>query len=258
MKFTAILATASAALVSVVAAQENPFHEPIASSVLVAGKSFNITWGPTTKGTVSLLLKKGLANDLSTVGTIATDIANSGSYSWTVPADTVTGNDYALEITDAAKDINYTPQFVIQGVPASYSASSASSSASSTSEFATASTSTVVSTKSILSTSVIATQSVYGSHSISTTVKPTFTAPAIIYTAGTGSAGVPVHTNGTIAISTLKPTGGESTKTSASGSKTSTTALSTPSPSSPSAANSVQVALSMMAGAFLIALLSLL
>jgi len=255
MRFTSILATASAALFSIVAAQENPIHEPIASSVLVAGKLFNITWGPTTKGTISLLLKKGLATNLDTVGTIATDIPNSGAYPWLIPADLVTGSDYAIEIISAAKEINYTPQFVIQGVPASYGSSSSASST----ESATASTSTVVSTKSVLSTSVVATKSVYGNYSISTTANPSTTLPLTIHTfpAGTGSAGVPVHTNGTIAISTLKPTGGESTSTKGSGSTTSTT-LPRPSTSSPSAAASIQVAFSMMAGAFLFVLVSLL
>jgi len=256
MQFSTAL-VAFAGLISFVSAQENPIHLPTTGSILKAGELFNITWGPTTKGPITLLLKKGLSTNLATVGTIASKIDNSGAYSWSVPANTVTGSDYAVEIDTEAGQVNYTPQFTIDGVAAGYSSSSSSASESATK-------STTLTTKSSTSTSVIATKSVYGSPSVSsveTTKSVTHvTVHPVPLATGTASAGYPVHTNGTIAISTLKPTGGETTLSTAAGYSTTaaaTTSLIRPSPSSPSAAASLQITFSMLAAAFLATLLSI-
>jgi hypothetical protein len=52
-------------------AQSNPFNVPTTGYNATAGQSLSLSWKPTTSGTVSLLLREGASNDLSTVSTIA-------------------------------------------------------------------------------------------------------------------------------------------------------------------------------------------
>ncbi|KAH0291530.1 hypothetical protein M436DRAFT_39998 [Aureobasidium namibiae CBS 147.97] len=114
---------------------------------ITAGKTFDLTWKPTTSGTVSIILRSGASNNLTPGVYVAQGLTNSGSYSWTVPSDITRGTDYALEIVDDSNpndtsNTAYTPQFVIDSTntvasstsyisQASSAASSASSAASS-------------------------------------------------------------------------------------------------------------------------------
>jgi hypothetical protein len=71
----------------------------------VAGESFTITWEPTTTNTVSLLLLKGPSSNVVPVGgPIAQGIANSGSFTWTVPAEFGPGltetTGYGIQLID--------------------------------------------------------------------------------------------------------------------------------------------------------------
>ncbi|GAM90500.1 hypothetical protein ANO11243_085440 [Dothideomycetidae sp. 11243] len=62
----------------------------------------------------------------------AADIPNSGSYTLTIPADTVRGSDYTIEIRSASGGSNYTPYFVIESTITVASTTASSASASST------------------------------------------------------------------------------------------------------------------------------
>ena len=60
------------ALAALAAAQSspNPISAPTGGTIQ-AGAATTITWTPTTPGTVTLVLRSGSSNDLSTVATIA-------------------------------------------------------------------------------------------------------------------------------------------------------------------------------------------
>jgi hypothetical protein len=140
MRFStsAFLAIASAPLLAL--AQDsngsNPFNIPTTSLNTEAGETVNLTWKPTTQGTVTILLRSGASNDLNKGVAIActlltllklpsnhsnflltvliANIDNNGAFTWNVPSDIVRGSNYALEIVDDADDsnTNYTPPFV--------------------------------------------------------------------------------------------------------------------------------------------------
>ncbi|CAC9895386.1 unnamed protein product [Aureobasidium pullulans] len=123
MRFsTQTLAALLASPLLAFAANANPFTNM--NLAATAGKTVDLTWTPTTSGTVSLSSALGLTN--------------SGTYTWSVPSDITRGTDYALEIVDDTDpdNVNYTGQFVIESTntvasSTSYIGQSASSSASS-------------------------------------------------------------------------------------------------------------------------------
>lgn len=96
----------------------NPITRPLNEAV-DAGETFTITWQPTTTNTVSLLLLKGPSNNVVPVGApIAQGIANSGSFSWTVPAEFGPGlsatTGYGIQlIDDVTGQYQYSTQFGI-------------------------------------------------------------------------------------------------------------------------------------------------
>jgi len=126
----------AAALATVVSAQ-NAFNVPSGGYSLKAGSPTTFTWSPTTSGTVTLQLRYGASSTLSAGTTIASSIANSGSFTWTPPSDIPAGTEYTIEILDDANNniYNYTPQFSISSSntadPASALASSTGSAAAS-------------------------------------------------------------------------------------------------------------------------------
>ena len=65
----------------------NSIYEPGLNSLVPVGKAFTITWEPTTKGAVSLLLCKGPSTNCVITQTLADSIENSGSFSWTPSSD---------------------------------------------------------------------------------------------------------------------------------------------------------------------------
>ncbi len=76
---------------------------PDGGEVWPAGQTFTIRWrSHDTAGTVDLELRK--ASDGSLVQTIADDVANTGSYSWTVPGTVTAGESYLIRIV--RNDVN--------------------------------------------------------------------------------------------------------------------------------------------------------
>ena len=65
----------------------NAISQPGLNSVVPAGQAFTITWEPSTKGKVSLLLCKGPSTNCVITSTIADSIENSGTYAWTPSTD---------------------------------------------------------------------------------------------------------------------------------------------------------------------------
>ncbi|CAO3660978.1 unnamed protein product [Rhizopus stolonifer] len=141
--FAAILAVAAAA----VSAQSNTVSitSPLTGTVYTAGKAATITWINPSVTTISqIVLAQGSSTALQQVSVIASNVdASALSYTWTIPADTAAGTDYALEL-GTSPNISYTGLFTIQAASGSTasSASGSSSSTSSTSQAASASSTT--------------------------------------------------------------------------------------------------------------------
>ncbi|KAK8213410.1 hypothetical protein M8818_002709 [Zalaria obscura] len=95
---------------------QNPFSIPSAGLSATAGEPLTLNWTPTTSGTVSLILRSGASSNLASGATIASNIDNGGSYTWTPSSSITRGSDYTIEIVDDAEptNTNYTPYFVIE------------------------------------------------------------------------------------------------------------------------------------------------
>ncbi|PLN84442.1 Ser-Thr-rich glycosyl-phosphatidyl-inositol-anchored membrane family-domain-containing protein [Aspergillus taichungensis] len=61
----------------------NSIAKPGLDEVVPAGKPYTITWKPTTKGPVSLVLLRGPSTNVQPIATIAEKIENTGEYEWT-------------------------------------------------------------------------------------------------------------------------------------------------------------------------------
>jgi len=122
----------------------NPIYTPGLNSIVPVGQGYNITWGPTTTGTVTLLLLKGPSTNAVPQYAIAEKISNSGSYVWTPSNDLAPGQTgYGIElIDDATGQYQYSTQFGISNSDYSSSSSSSTWSSSTTSSSASASGST--------------------------------------------------------------------------------------------------------------------
>jgi len=70
MRFFTSSLLAIAALASAVLALENPISKPDKSTPLAAGGSVEITWTPTTSGTITLKLRQGPSNNLNDLLTV--------------------------------------------------------------------------------------------------------------------------------------------------------------------------------------------
>ncbi|KAE8408783.1 Ser-Thr-rich glycosyl-phosphatidyl-inositol-anchored membrane family-domain-containing protein [Aspergillus pseudonomiae] len=111
----------------------NPFNIPAEGYSFEAGEPTTLTWKPTTEGTVSLKLQWGAVMTANTGTTIAKNIANSGSFTWTPPANLAAQPDYTIEIfnDDDTSEVNYLPRFTVAGATA---APSTTASATTTAE----------------------------------------------------------------------------------------------------------------------------
>ncbi|KIW56142.1 hypothetical protein PV05_04824 [Exophiala xenobiotica] len=83
-------------------------------AVVVAGESYNITWGGGDGTSVTITLREGDPNELKTIDTLA-DSVSDNFFLWTVSKDLKTASDYALQITQGQNDINYSGQFSLTG-----------------------------------------------------------------------------------------------------------------------------------------------
>merc|ERR1712093_106165 len=138
------------------------------------------------EGPVTLTLKTGEANALTTVGTIASGLSGT-SYAWAIPS-TLPESFYALQIDDSSDVPNYSVRFEITGGPA---ASSSSASGSSTSTGSSSSASATSSSNSTV-TSSSASSTGTGSSTTSGTSSRTATTTS---STGSSTASAPPNTN---------------------------------------------------------------
>ncbi|KAF3914556.1 hypothetical protein ABW21_db0200746 [Orbilia brochopaga] len=161
----------------------NPVYKPNQGDVIPAGKPYEITWGPSEAGTVSIILLRGPATNILPLYPIVEKIPNKGSYTWTPSTDLVPDvTRYGIQvINDANGQYQYSTQFGISN--ANY-VSSASSSAAATSTH---------------SSYVAASSSAAG---YPTSVEPTTTSYATVYST-TKSTVISVVTVATTSASTM-------------------------------------------------------
>jgi len=93
----------------------NPTFTPALGQLVPVGKPFNITWDPTSKGTITIVLLKGPSTNVVPLYPIAEEIPNKGFYLWTPKTDLAPGKTgYGLQlIQDATGAYQYSVQFGI-------------------------------------------------------------------------------------------------------------------------------------------------
>lgn len=136
MRFSTVFLSVAAFAAAVLAA-ENPIIKPDGKEPILAGHAFTIEWKPTTDGTITLTLRQGPSTNLHTLGVIADKVPNSGTYEWTPDASLPSGDNYAIMITSANGDVNYTPLLTITGTASKAVSSGHPSKTASKSESAT-------------------------------------------------------------------------------------------------------------------------
>jgi hypothetical protein len=233
--FTAGLAFASAYTKPVGDAPEgNPISQPGLASVVPVGENFTITWEPTTKGTVTLVLLKGPATDLKLVYPIVEMIPNDGSYVWDPKSDLAPGDTgYGIQlIDDATGQYQYTTQFGISNPDYKPAVSSSSASAYPTTSAASPPSYNYGSLSASASASSTASIAAYPGKANTTMSTLTMSGTAMPYGTGAPSSGYPAGNM------TVVPTGSmtvpSSLKTTATRSASSTGGSSaTTSPAAP-------------------------
>ncbi|KAB8230185.1 GPI anchored serine-threonine rich family protein [Aspergillus alliaceus] len=127
--------SAIATLAAAATSGANPFNIPSEGYSFEAGQPTTLSWDPTTSGTVSLKLQWGAVLTSNT-----DNIANSGSFTWTPPANLAAQPDYTIEILsdDDKSQVNYLPRFAVAGATATASTTAAST--TSTAESTTSAT----------------------------------------------------------------------------------------------------------------------
>ncbi|KAH7354736.1 Ser-Thr-rich glycosyl-phosphatidyl-inositol-anchored membrane family-domain-containing protein [Rhexocercosporidium sp. MPI-PUGE-AT-0058] len=172
MQFSfALVAAAACAVANAVSFTNGP-----ASFVgITAGKALNISWADAS-GPVTLTLKTGEANALTTVSTIASGLTGT-SYAWAIPA-TLPESTYALEIGDSTGVPNYSVRFQITGGPASSSSASGSTTSTASSASTTGASNSTITSSSRSSTGTASTTSSGSASRTATTSSGTSTASA--------------------------------------------------------------------------------
>lgn len=188
---TALLTLAAASVVTavnvLVETTGNPISQPTIGEVVVAGKPYTIVWDPSGEDEpVTLVLRKGATNNLDTLDTIAENIENKGTYSWTPESSLVGDDDYAIEILwGSGEDIerNYSPKFVLESdVKETTTTDASSTTAASTTSTATGTETTTMVTSTLMANTTSTSTTRSGS-------RPTISGEPVIPSDDKGAAG---------------------------------------------------------------------
>ncbi|PGH35213.1 hypothetical protein GX50_01909 [[Emmonsia] crescens] len=108
---------AFAAFAAAQGSTENAFLNPPGGYQFAAGKPTELSWTPSTDGTVTLKLQKGENTTPQDGIVIAAGIPNDGSYAYTPSASLGPGTDYNIQIIDDENpdNFNFTPKFSVSG-----------------------------------------------------------------------------------------------------------------------------------------------
>ncbi|ORX56280.1 hypothetical protein DM01DRAFT_1334760 [Hesseltinella vesiculosa] len=131
---------ASAAFAAVASAQAIiSVSSPLSGTVYTAGQQAIITWNSPTVQTISqIVLAQGASSALQPITVIATNVnAAAGQYTWTIPASTPAGADYAFEF-GTSPNLAFAGPFTIKAGDGSASNSTSSAPAASSGAASTA------------------------------------------------------------------------------------------------------------------------
>ncbi|KAI9043263.1 GPI anchored serine-threonine rich protein [Aspergillus affinis] len=175
----------------------NAIYTPGLNQQVEAGQNFVITWDPTTKGPVSLVLMRGPSTNVVPLSTIAEQVPNTGRFEWTPSTsldDDVT--HYGLLLIDEPTGAyQYSTQFGVKNpnkVSSSSSSSSSTSSSSTTAEAAATTAPAAVTTHGAFSTK-------YETYEVTTTICPE--TAAVHPTGKPASSSIPVIGTGRPGVS---------------------------------------------------------
>ncbi|EKG22147.1 Cell wall beta-glucan synthesis [Macrophomina phaseolina MS6] len=236
------------ALISSAVAQSVSFTN-VPTSV-EAGRTYVIEYNAPAGQSVSIILRKGNPDDLDTITTLTSD-STGGSFSWTVPSNLESDNDYAFEIRGAGGD-NFSGQFSLSGGSGSTTSSSSASATSSAS--ASASTSASASASSSESSTITASASLSSAaSSLSSLISAanstlaSLTSINATITSSNATATPSSNSTTTLRTSTATSTATESSRTGGSATASSTGGAPTSGASMPNMASPVALILGAVA-----------
>ncbi|KAH7060789.1 hypothetical protein B0J12DRAFT_344140 [Macrophomina phaseolina] len=238
------------ALISSAVAQSVSFTN-VPTSV-EAGRTYVIEYNAPAGQSVSIILRKGNPDDLDTITTLTSD-STGGSFSWTVPSNLESDNDYAFEIRGAGGD-NFSGQFSLSGGSGSTTSSSSASATSSASASASASTSASASASSSESSTITASASLSSAaSSLSSLISAanstlaSLTSINATITSSNATATPSSNSTTTLRTSTATSTATESSRTGGSATASSTGGAPTSGASMPNMASPVALILGAVA-----------
>ncbi|OGM49078.1 extracellular serine-threonine rich protein [Aspergillus bombycis] len=180
----------------------NPIYTPGLNEAVPVGKPYAITWGPTTEGTVSLVLLRGESTNMQTLETIAEQIPNNGKFEWTpsTSLEATSPTTFGISNPDGASSSSSS---AAPEVPTSTAANPGASSSSATSYVTYEITTTICPETETAPATVAPTAS---------SSAPVIPPPAQSHSWGTGGVSVPVvsPTNTPYLPTTLRSSAGPS------------------------------------------------
>ncbi|KAJ5818443.1 GPI anchored serine-threonine rich protein [Penicillium riverlandense] len=225
----------------------NPISSPGLNEQIPEGKPFTITWDPTTKGDVSLVLLRGPSSNVQPLETIVEKIPNSGSYVWTPGTNLTPDTTHygLLLVVEGTGQYQWSTQFGISA-PAGSSPGSGSGSGSGYTTTTTSTTSSTT-TESTTSTTTTTTKSTTTtSSSTESTTSSTTTTTAVTTTT---AASAPTTTITTVVIPNPSNTAAQSSTLRATTPPSPTTPASpTTTPFNAAGRNAVSVGAAAVAG----------
>ncbi|KAG0172461.1 hypothetical protein DFQ28_005089 [Apophysomyces sp. BC1034] len=162
-----ILAVVAALALAVVSADNIvTITSPLQGTTFKAGQEATITWiDPKVQSIPKIVLDKGPATRLQPVADVASNVPTGpGSFKWTIPANTVPGDDYAFAL-GVSPDISYTGHITITAADGAAPAGNGTA-----------------------ATTGAATTTAAGSASTTADVKPTTTATSLAITTSSSAA----------------------------------------------------------------------
>ncbi|GFF51648.1 uncharacterized serine-rich protein C1E8.05 [Aspergillus udagawae] len=208
----------------------NAIVKPGLNEQVPAGKPYTIEWDPTTTGPISLVLLRGPSNNVVPIATLADNIPNSGSFSWT-PSTSLepdTTHYGLMLVVEGTGQYQYSTQFGISNSDYTGSTSNSSSTATTASETKSSSVTESSSKPSTTGTTTATGTATSGSVSADTTTTATTTSETSATTLVTQSSTTNAPTS-TVVVTVPNSTGGSSA--GASGSPSHSSHSSTPSAS---------------------------
>lgn len=217
--FTAALVSALASLAAATtytqpdyskAPSGNPILTPGLNELVPVGQPYDITWTPTTEGTVSLVLLRGPSTNVVPLETLVVGIPNTGSYKWTPGTELEPDTTHygLLLVVEGTGQYQWSTQFGIKNPNYGTKSSSTTTSAAATTTETTAAETTAAATTIVdqETTTICPETETQAQSTMTPTTIPVVvpTSTAVVSTTLSSSA-IPVPTTATSTPSTSAP-----------------------------------------------------